>query len=144
MKWPGAVSDPKVPTTYTYSSNAGRYRWGHKIGKKSLVIRWTKLYLELPSLEKALETLKQTVSEAGQLNFNTNPRARERNIPFHLTHTNEDIMTDYLGEVLAHARLDIKSKQGEEQLSQHPIDLVITHPAVCVHPPPSSHVLAMS
>lgn len=134
MVWPSGVTEAKVPSTYTYSSTPGP-RWGHKISSKALVIRWTKLELEPPSLEKALENLKQTVSEAKQLSFQTGPNVRHRQVPHHLYHSSEDIVTAYLTEIIAVTRRDIQANKdsGSFTFSDTPIDLVITHPAVRHH-----------
>ena len=127
---------PKIPSEITYSEHLGRENWGFGIGSNALVIRWTKLDLEAPSLEKALENMKQTISEARQLYFESGPSARNRRIPHHLTYTSEDVMRDYLEQVFLAARNDIKAKKGLETLELYPLDLVMTHPVVCVplHP----------
>lgn len=129
FNWPGNRIEAKVPSRFTYSPIRGTERWGNGIGSDALVIRWTKLELEPPKRDKALEILRETISETTRMKLD--PRARVfEEIPTHLVRTSEDIVTDYLSGVLAYARRDIEGKTDYANLTQMKIDLVITHPAV--------------
>jgi len=119
-----------VPSRFTYSPIRGTDRWGNGIGSDALVIRWTKLELELPKRDKALEILRETISETPRMKLDSRTRAFKR-IPAHLVMTSEDTVTDYLTGVLTYARRDIERVTDYTNLTSKTIDLVITHPAVC-------------
>ena len=126
QNWPGGIGQ-KVPSVLTYSANLGQ-RWGYGIGDNAdVVIQWTKLSLEEPTRVSALKALKEMLSDAELLGF----RSNSGGVPRHLLKTSEDILTDYLIQVAACVRQDIVSKRDPQSLSDFPIDLVITHPAVC-------------
>jgi hypothetical protein len=128
QNWGTSVIGHKVPSVITYSATQGN-SWGYGIGDNAYVLRWTKLELEPPSRLTALTLLRQTLSEARQLSFNRQ-NVLARRIPRHLIKTSVDIMTDYLTEVAICVRHDIENNRDKTTLTQFPIDLVITHPAV--------------
>lgn len=128
--WPGARNESKVPSTFTYSRSNGVSNWGHGIGANAFVLRLTKLDLKTPKLGQALSNLEQMLSEAKLLAFDKGPGGRGRDIPHHLTRTSEDVMTEYLRNVLRETLKDIRNRNDLINQLQIPIDLVITHPAV--------------
>lgn len=127
--WGGGESIPKVPSLFTYDPQGGGC-WGHNIRENSVIIRWTKLELEVPLRSKALEALRRTLAEASMLRF-TARGAADGNVPEHLIKSSPQIMTAYLTEVAKAVRADIEAKRSAatELLARFPIDLVITHPA---------------
>ncbi len=125
--WTGGLGD-KVPSLFTYSAN-DREQWGFDIGNSAYVLQWTKMELEPPSRKDALAALRQTLSEATQLNFSRH-NVIQRQIPRHLIKTVEDIVSDYLIEVAGCVRQDIESQKDKDSLGDFPIDIIITHPAV--------------
>ncbi|CAI4213304.1 unnamed protein product [Parascedosporium putredinis] len=104
--WGGGESIPKVPSLFTYDPQGGGC-WGHNIRENSVIIRWTKLELEVPR------------------------DTSDGNVPEHLIKSSPQIMTAYLTEVAKAVRADIEAKRSAatELLARFPIDLVITHPA---------------
>lgn len=142
--WPGARNESKVPSTFTYTDSNGVSNWGHGIGDNALVLRLTKLDLEVPNVEKALRSLEQTVSEAKLLANLTGTGGRERHVPYHLTRTSEDIMTEYLRNVFRETLKDIRNRNDFIGLSHVQIELVITHPAVHTFSKPQSSLNAVA
>ena len=123
--------ESKVPSLITYSPNKGTM-WGYGIGEGAYVLRWTKLQLEPPTRDEALERLKHTLEETRLLAFDVNGGREPASIPYHLTCSTERIVTDYLHHVAEAVEKDIIGKQenGALALEECPIDLIITHPAV--------------
>lgn len=130
FSWPGIRSEAKTPSTLTYSPvNGGTDQWGGGIGSGALVIRWTKLEIEPPTMHKALEILRDTISETSHMEMDPQKRVFG-SIPRHLIHSSEDIMTRYLTGVLDFARKGIIRQKEAITLQNNKIDLIITHPAV--------------
>ena len=128
--WPGGHVAPKVPSEITYGANEGdQERWGFGVKGCPYVLKWTKLELEPPSRPKALSLLSKTLEEIKFLGSMDN--ALVDFIPLHLIRTAEEIVTDFLAEVAIWVRNDILSKKDPGTLRDSPIDLIITHPAVC-------------
>jgi hypothetical protein len=125
--WGVKISE-KVPSTLTYSPNKGE-QWGHGIGDSAYVIQRTKLELEVPSREHALDGLRKTLLEDQLLEDFSAPNSLQNGIPFHLIKSPSDIVTDYLTHVAKCVRRDIESQKDKAHLKQFPIDYVITHPA---------------
>lgn len=130
--WQGAVQ-AKVPSKYTYTACNGT-KWGYGIGPEAVVLKLTKLKLEPPSLSDALQELKTSLVDAHRLGMN---EINNRNtvdvgddFPHYLTKSPEQIITDYLTNVAKYVRGDIRAKKDPNTLSEFPIDLVITHPAI--------------
>ncbi|KAK2779585.1 hypothetical protein CKAH01_02933 [Colletotrichum kahawae] len=130
--WQGAVQ-AKVPSKYTYTACNGT-KWGYGMGPEALVLKLTKLKLEPPSLRDALQELKTSLVDAHRLGMN---EINNRNtvdvgddFPHYLTKSPEQIITDYLTNVAKYVRGDIRAKKDPNTLSEFPIDLVITHPAI--------------
>jgi len=117
-----------VPSKFTYSANQGE-KWGYGIGDNAYVIQRTKLELEHPKRELALDRLRRTLLEAQLLDFGTQNVLRSQ-LPRHLIKTSSDVVTDYLTNVARWVRRDIESKKDKALPTQFPIDFVITHPAV--------------
>ncbi|KAH9884837.1 hypothetical protein F4778DRAFT_799407 [Xylariomycetidae sp. FL2044] len=115
--WPDSI-DPKVPSLYTYTASDGQ-RWGANIGENAYVIRWTKLELEKPSLEAALNTFRRTLLQVKHLNFRSED-VRDNRIPHHITKTPREVMTSYLKEVAEFVRRDIEANKDPESLKDFP------------------------
>lgn len=123
---------PKVPSEITYAASSQRdhERWGFDLKYRDYVLRWTKMELEPPSREQAMVSLQKTLEEARLLGGIKN--ALVDFIPLHLIKNAEEIVVDYLTEVARKVREDILGEvlNGLVTLSEFPIDLMITHPAV--------------
>ncbi|KAK4225635.1 hypothetical protein QBC38DRAFT_482384 [Podospora fimiseda] len=127
--WPGEHgSAHKVPSVFTYSASSGQ-DWGYGIGNSAYVIRWTKLRLEEPSRLDALKIFKSTLRESDKLQFG--PHKPHTEVPRHIIRTPADVVNDYLKEVLYETRRDIERQIDPRILRQLPMDVIITHPAVC-------------
>ncbi|KAK0617593.1 hypothetical protein B0T14DRAFT_569083 [Immersiella caudata] len=118
-RWEG-TTDKKVPSEITYDERATK-KWGAELSDQPGVIRETKLTLPKPSLTDALDHLAFMLSSASKLN-------RAEPVPLHLLKSSEAIITDYLGELAAVVRTDVRHRRGLVEIETVPIELIITHP----------------
>jgi len=139
VDWPGK-NEAKVPSEVSYSLTDGETehreykQWGYSIDTKNpkgRVLRWTKLELvKATSTVGELEVLRQLIDgleEINNLHANYDPSA---DVPLHLSKTTKDIIEFYLGHIaerwVAHVTRDAR-----HALDVVPVDIVVTHPAVC-------------
>lgn len=127
------TTDKKVPSEITYDERATK-KWGAELSDQPGVVRETKLTLPKPTLTDALDHLAFMLSSASKLN-------REEPVPLHLLKSSEAIVTDYLSEVAAVVRTDVRLRRGLVEIETVPIELIITHPGVSCLEEHSSHML---
>jgi hypothetical protein len=96
-------------------------------------MRWTKLELEPRTTTRELDVLRELVRGLDLIkNLQSDDNAAFTNdIPRHLAKDAEDIVMDYLGEVAREWYAYMKS-QGRHTLDTVPLDIIVTHPAVCL------------
>ena len=131
--WPTKEAK-KVPSAYSYSPSAkGRKQWGYSIDDDSLVMRWTKLELEHKhrTATKELDDLGKLINGLNLINelWGDENAGVTNNVPRHLGKNAGDVVGDYLGKVAKEWYVYMK-KRGRNILSNVPLDIVITHPAV--------------
>jgi hypothetical protein len=134
-QWPDQT-EVKVPSEVSYSMTPGEddshvfRQWGYSIQPGSKILRWTKLELvrDRSPLEE-LHILRELVEGLPDINNLHDSKSEITQIPRHLSKTTEDIITYYLGHV-AQEWTSLISAQGTQILSNIPVDIIVTHPAV--------------
>ncbi|KAI0127153.1 hypothetical protein BJ170DRAFT_363890 [Xylariales sp. AK1849] len=130
--WPKKNSR-KVPSAYSYSpSLSGRRckQWGHDIDDQSQVMRWTKLELEPRTGLAELKQLRELTKGLGLVDklVASDDMIIKNDVPRHVSKAPEDVLRDYLGQVIREWYMHMKSL-GRHTLDNVPLDVVVTHPA---------------
>jgi len=124
-----------VPSVISYSpTEQGCTQWGFDIDNGSDVLQWTKLELEPRERLKELDILNDLMQGFGLIR---KLHAGESAItPDQISKSSEDVVRDYMCYVLSHYH-DLMSASdstlqgsGRNVLTEVPLDVVITHPAV--------------
>jgi hypothetical protein len=125
-------SNPKAPSIYSYAPSATHSQWGYDIDPSTESLRWTKLELEPLGPKQELEKLKGLVEGLHlihNLQANYRPGQELPEIPEHLTKEPEDVVRDYLTEVVDDWYGFI-SNDSTNLIHEVRVDLIMTHPAV--------------
>jgi len=137
VEWPGKTQ-PKVPSEVSYSLTAedahdrGYRQWGSSIDSASKVLRWTKLELVKDSSPLGeLEKLQELINGLAELNKLHAKGNKPDDVPRHLSKTTKDIIEFYLSKV-ARRWVSYMTREAEYVLESVPVDIVVTHPAVCL------------
>jgi hypothetical protein len=132
--WPGGRTT-KVPSAISFdpTTEEAHEQWGHDIERNSLtVMRWTKLELEAGTKLLELQRLAGVAKGLRLIaQFRADPNAGSDNsVPEHLTLSAEDIVAFLLRKIV---RTFWHDRQADNRVafSASPVDLIITHPAVC-------------
>lgn len=143
--WPGKDAE-KVPSSYSYSKTSRQARkkqWGYSIDDQSRVLRWTKLELEPRETKKELEELRELVQGLNLVKKLKENRdtGKVDEIPRHISKDAIEIIRDYLSKI-ARAWRDHMTSRSASVLTEVPLDIVITHPAVSLFGPARSRLMS--
>ncbi|KAK4186242.1 putative heat shock protein family 70 protein [Podospora australis] len=129
--WPPREVKDKVPSQYSYSlTPKGCQQWGYDIDDNSLVLKETKIQLEhVGDRISELRVLGGLLEQLRLLDL-SKEEVTKNGIPKHLGKEPEDIVKDYLDNIAEKAHAEIQEKIGRHVLSNIPMDLVVTHPAI--------------
>ncbi|KAK4197073.1 putative heat shock protein family 70 protein [Triangularia verruculosa] len=129
--WPPKEEQEKVPSQLSYSvTPKGCEQYGYDIDDNSLVLKKTKIQLEAMGTRiDELRTLSELLKELRDLDL-SQEEVIENGIPEHLAKEPEEIVKDYLDQIAEKTEKVINSDVGRHVLSNVPIDLVVTHPAI--------------
>ena len=130
-QWPTDKNEDKVPSSISYTPRRlGRKQFGYDIEPGSDVIMHTKLEFQPKSRSKEIEVLANTLDGLVLSNHNKNPAARRR-VERYYAKSAVDVCRDYLDRIAEVVLESLKQKFNEFTASVVPIDMMITHPAVC-------------
>jgi len=129
--WPHKEAS-KVPSAMSYSSSPQRCKqWGYSIDDDSTVLRWTKLELKPRSTAKELTVLRELLKGLELVRELQEQDDLTMEIPTHVTRNAKGVVRDFMGYVARFWR-DTMISNGKFALDEVPLDIVITHPAVCL------------
>lgn len=135
--WPGTGDvndrgDPKVPSVISYSRTPKKCKqWGFSIDEDSTTLSWTKLELRPQPAAKELAALQELLKGLPLLHDLMKSEDLDMQIPRQIIRNPQGVVRDYLGNVAGYWR-DYITKETRHVLDAVPLDIVITHPAVCI------------
>jgi hypothetical protein len=134
--WPRR-KEPKVPSEVSYSLTSGDAgegvfkQWGDSIDGRSKVLRWTKLELiKGRSPLEELKILRELIDGLPEVNRLHSDGTETTDVPRHLSKSADDIIEFYLRHI-ANQWHSWMVRQGRYVLEEVPVDIIVTHPAVC-------------
>jgi hypothetical protein len=134
------MESQKVPSAISYMVSKNKcQQWGHDIDENSEYLTWTKLELGEQPQDKELENLAAAFKGIACISSITDRFSNASQRLQSLAATPGQIVQKYLTKVARKWRDDFV-KSGRTALSELPLDLVVTHPAVRPHLL-SSHML---
>lgn len=119
----------KIPSVISYSpaTNAREQQWGIDLSAEAVAMVYTKLELDLQSVDGELDLLLQAMDGMQDLHFD-NIR-KQGPLPAYTSKSAEKVVTDYLSRIFEHLSnaLQIFPEELKDDL---PVDIVVTVPTV--------------